>query len=62
MSGVTYREAKIHRMPDVCMSFSAKKIINGSLAEKDLQLKASYAFSPPCRNESCHISKRCVTY
>jgi len=34
---------------DLYMSFFAKSpIVSGSFAKRDLQLKASYATSPPC--------------
>ena len=47
----SYRVATIHEMPYVYRSFPQKSpIISGSLAERDLQLKASCAFSPPCMN------------
>jgi len=50
----TYRVTKMHRMPCVYTSFSAKEpyipqkspVIGGSFAERDLQLKVSYASSP----------------
>jgi len=45
-----YRVAKTHRMSHLDRSFSAKEpyIISGSCAKHDLQLKTSYASSPPC--------------
>ena len=45
--------AKTHRIPDICRLFSSKKpYIGHSFAERDLQLKVSYEFSPLCNVRS----------
>ena len=45
--------AKTHRMPDIYGLFSSKKpYIGHSFAERDLQLKVSYEFSPLCNLQS----------
>jgi len=48
--GAFYQMAKMHMMYYLSKSFSTKElyIVNDSFAQKDLQLKASYASSPPC--------------
>jgi len=44
-----YRMAQTHSMPYLYRSFLQKSpILNGSCAERDLQLKASYEPSPLC--------------
>jgi len=49
LRGGMYRVAKTHRMLHLHRSFSAKSsLISGSFAQRDLQLNASYASSPPC--------------
>jgi len=57
-----YRVAKMHGMPYFHRSFPAKEPymqksprISGSFAERDLKLKASNAFLPPCI--AAHIGK-----
>jgi len=51
-----YRVAKWHRMPYLHRSLSAKEPYNYcSFAERDLQLKASCASSPPCTPSNIHI-------
>ena len=54
---VWYKVAKTHRMPSLLVFTShfpqKSPIISGSSAERDLQLKASYASLPPCRR-LCH--------
>jgi len=45
-----YSVAKTRKMPYLYRSFPQKShVISGSFAQKDLQLKASDAFLPPCR-------------
>jgi len=45
--------AKTHRMPDIYRLFSSKKpYIGHSFAERDLQFKISYKFSPLCNVQS----------
>jgi len=49
LRGGMYRVAKTHRMLHLHRSFSAKSsLISGSFAQRDLQLNASCASSPPC--------------
>ena len=46
---IKIRVAKMRRMPYRYFHFPQQRIImSGSVAERDLQLKASYASSPPC--------------
>jgi len=47
----------MHRMPHLYGSYSVKSpTIDGSFAERDLQLKASYASSPPCTSTILHYN------
>ena len=51
--------AQTHIMLYLSRSFPAKEpCINGSFVRRDLQLKASYVFSPPRRYS--HATRRCI--